>query len=401
MSNSKPAPSNIKLAYVANMRVPSEKAHFLQSVKMCEAFSEMGAAVTLFVPRRGNSPEMVAGADFYHDFQIKTPFNICYLNSWDFIGLGRWSKSLRYRLQELSFALSVFWTFRREGKNFDACICRDLYSTLMWAYAGSPVDLPFFHEAHFFPRRLLSFQFRALQRISGIFAISKGLETSFINAGTERESIFYAPDGVDIAMFSKGISSSDARKQLGWPLEGKIILYCGHLYPWKGVYTLVDAARYLKQDCQLVLVGGTKEHQDRLSGYIKDKGLERVELAGYVKPSEIPRYLSAADVCVLPHSALDIQTRSYSSPLKMFEYMACSRPIVASDIPSISEVLTNGKDAVLVRPDDSHALAEGIGLVLDDEKLSRSLCRNALAEIKNFSWSQRAESMLSVVSTLI
>lgn len=383
-------PSNIRLAYVANMRVPSEKAHFLQAVKMCEAFSDLGAAVTMFVPRRGNSPEMVAGADFYHDFQIKTPFKIRYLNSWDFIGLGRWSPPIRYRLQELSFALSVFWTFRREGKDFDACICRDLYSTLLCAYAGFSVNLPFFHEAHFFPRRLLSLQIRGLEKISGIFAISKGLESSFINAGIKRGKIFYAPDGVDISMFSRSLSSREARKQLGWPIKGKVIMYCGHLYPWKGVYTLVDAIGYLGKDCRLILVGGTKEHQNRLSAYIQDKNLERVVLAGYVKPSEIPLHLAAADVLVLPHSARDMQTRIYSSPLKMFEYMASRRPIVASDIPSISEVLTNGKDAVLVTPDDDKALAEGIGMVLEDDKLSRLLSQNALAEIKDYSWSHRA-----------
>ncbi len=397
MRNSKPTSSNIRLAYVTNMRVPSEKAHFLQAVKMCEAFSELGAAVTLFVPRRGNSPEMVRGADFYHDFQIKTHFKIRYLNSWDLIGLGRWAPSLRYRLQELSFALSVLWVLSREGKNFDACICRDLYSTLVWGYSRPPVNLPFFHEAHFFPQRLLPIQIRALKKISGIFSLSKGLEASFIHAGIKREKIFYAPDGVDISMFSRSISPREARFQLGWPIKGKIIMYCGHLYPWKGVYTLVDAIRHLKQDCRVVLVGGTKEHKIRLSEYIQDKKLERVMLAGYVKPSEIPRHLSAADVLVLPHSARDIQTRSYSSPLKMFEYMAVGRPIVASDIPSISDVLTDGKDAVLVKPDDSCALAEGIGRVLEDNKLSGLLTENALAEVKNFSWSQRAEAMQRVI----
>ena len=79
--------------------------------------------------------------------------------------------------------------------------------------------------------------------------------------------------------------------------------------------------------------------------------------------------------------------------MKMFEYMAARRAIVASNIPSISEVLTDGKDAVLVTPDNSCALAEGIGRVLEDDKLSRLLSENALAKIKNFSWAHRAEAV--------
>lgn len=390
----KPDHSITRLAYISNTRVPSEKAHFLQVAKMSDAFAQLGVDVALFVPRRKNSPEMLQEIDIQKDFHLKIPLNVRFLDSWDSAFWGQLSSPLRYRIQELSFAFSVLRTLRREMNNYDVCLCRDIQITLLWAYANLSSPLPFFHEAHFFPNRFTSFQFRGLKKIRGVLPISRELESSFLRAGINRKKILYTPDGVDLSMYSKPISRKEARKILGWPLQSKIIVYCGHLYPWKGVYTLAESARHLGQDCKIILVGGTRKHQNELAEFIQEKRLESVTLTGYVKPSEVPNHLFAADVLALPHSARDLQTRSHSSPLKLFEYMASGRPIVASRIPSISETLTDTKDALLVDPDNPKALADGIGKVLHDPELSRSIAENARVKVQDFSWISRARSML-------
>jgi glycosyltransferase involved in cell wall biosynthesis len=397
----KPETPITRLAYVANTRVPSEKAHFLQTVKMCEAFSQLGVDVTLFVPSRKNSHEMIHNINLQKDFHLNVPWSIRFPGSWDSPFLGQVSGSLRYRIQEMSFAASVFVNLLRKGGCYDACLCRDLQSTLLWAYANSNEPLPFFHEAHFFPNRLTSFQFRGLKRTSGILAISRALENSFLRAGFSRKKIFYSPDGVDLSMYSKILSRKSARKILGWPLSAKTIVYCGHLYPWKGVYTLAESSRYLKEDCRVVITGGTQKHQNELAEFVQENKFKQVTLTGYVKPSEVPKHLFAADVVVLPHSARDLQTRCHSSPLKMFEYMASGRPVVASNIPSVSEILTDQKEAVLVKPDNPKALANGIREVLDNSELSRTISGNAQVKVQNFSWINRARGMLEFFSANI
>ena len=112
-------------------------------------------------------------------------------------------------------------------------------------------------------------------------------------------------------------------------------------------------------------------------------------------------YLLAADVLVLPHSARDLQTKCHSSPLKLFEYMASGRPIVASRIPSVSEILTDQEEAVLVEPDNPKALAEGIRKILYDPELTSTIAENARVKVQNFSWINRARSMLDFFSANI
>ena len=84
----------------------------------------------------------------------------------------------------------------------------------------------------------------------------------------------------------------------------------------------------------------------------KAKGSENILVLGHKPHKTMPVFLKAADVLVLPNSAKEEISRSYTSPLKLFEYMASGRPIVASDLPSIREVL-NENNSLLVSPDSS------------------------------------------------
>ena len=91
----------------------------------------------------------------------------------------------------------------------------------------------------------------------------------------------------------------------------------------------------------------------------------------------------------------------YASPLKMFEYMAGNRPVVASELPVVTEVLEHGRDALLVPPDDAPALANAIGRLIDDTALGARLAAAAFAKVQTRSWAARAESILSFMAARI
>jgi glycosyltransferase involved in cell wall biosynthesis len=97
-------------------------------------------------------------------------------------------------------------------------------------------------------------------------------------------------------------------------------------------------------------------------------------------------------VLVLPNPASAISTR-FTSPLKLFEYMAAGRPIVASDLPSIREVLRHEENALLVEPGNPSALAAGVRRLLDDRALADRLSSAALADVQDYSWNRRAERL--------
>ena len=122
----------------------------------------------------------------------------------------------------------------------------------------------------------------------------------------------------------------------------------------------------------------------------------RVEFIGWRKHSLIPLYLRAADLLVLPNKKDGDLSEFYTSPLKMFEYMAAGKPIIATDLPSLREVL-NEQNAFFVVPGDSVALARGITMVLNNAMLADRISRQALQEVKNYTWDIRAQQILDFI----
>jgi glycosyltransferase involved in cell wall biosynthesis len=116
--------------------------------------------------------------------------------------------------------------------------------------------------------------------------------------------------------------------------------------------------------------------------------------AGQVAPDEVPLYLSAFDVCAMPHPYTEHFARA-TSPLKLFEYMASQRPIIASDLPGWADVVQDGDNAVLVPPGDVAALSEALHCLRDDPALRQSLAAAAYAHVMaHYTWDQRARMIL-------
>jgi len=151
-----------------------------------------------------------------------------------------------------------------------------------------------------------------------------------------------------------------------------------------------------------VIIGGHPAEPDvarvrRLAGALEIEG--RLTFAGLVSPARVSTLLRNADVLVVP--TIDTRWARYTSPLKLFEYMAAGRPIVASDLPAIREVLTDGENACLVAPGDEHALAAGIRRVLDDPALADRLARRASEGVAAYSWDRRAERLEALLEDVV
>ena len=246
-------------------------------------------------------------------------------------------------------------------------------------------------EAHKYSLRRRRYYKRFMRAGVRVIAISDGVREEFLKLGYAPERVMVAPDGVDLGRFNIQKTKQECRELLGLPQEKVLVMYTGHLYEWKGAAVLADAARHLDERFVIVFVGGM---ENDISRYQKQYGgSDRIRLLGWRSHREIPLYLKAADVVVLPNSAKEDISRKYTSPLKMFEYMASGRPIVASDLPSIREILTADM-AFFVRPDDPRALAMTITEAVYSEEADRR-ARLALQKVAQFSWRTRAGRMLN------
>ena len=235
--------------------------------------------------------------------------------------------------------------------------------------------------------------------IDGLIVITYRLKKWYMKDGVPKDKILVAPDGVDLKMFYniKLKSKEQARRELGIPIDKKIICYTGHLYEWKGVHILALSLRYLSNECICYFVGGTEEDIRKFRKFIKDNGISNAIIVGYVSPSIVHEYLVASDVVVLPNIRVGLS--EFTSPLKLFEYMASRRPIVASDLPAIREIL-NEKNAVLVKPENPKSLAEGIQKVLNNDKLAIKIAIRAYRDILKYTWDKRAEKILKFIGIL-
>lgn len=213
--------------------------------------------------------------------------------------------------------------------------------------------------------------------------------------GIPVKNIKVLPDGVDLSMFQLEIDKPSAKALLSLPVKKRLVVYSGRLSEWKGIYTLIESMQYIDDDVAVILLGGFEGEKEVVESFVEKSGLkDRVIFCGHQDHHAVPVYLKAADVLALPNSGKTEISRYYTSPLKMFEYMASDRPIIASDLPSIREVLDENT-AVLVEPDSPINLAAGIKRILDDPQGSSILAKNALQRVQKYSWTERAKSLVS------
>ncbi len=379
----------MKMVYVTNQRMPTEKAHGIQIAKMCEAFAGLGVDVNLIAPFRISDVK----ENLFDYYSVKKSFRFKKIFSPDFYLPGILDK-ISFVIKNFISAvvLSIYALFLEP----DVIYSRDEPVVFFLSFLVKPQKLIF--EAHKFPHSRLFFYRRFKKKNLKVITISQGLKSKFIGLGFKSENILVAPDGVDIEQFNTDQTKEECRNKLDLPQNKKIILYAGHLFDWKGVETLLSAAEYLEDDCLVVVVGGTendlKKYQLRLNN---NQFKNKIRMLGHKPHKLIPVFLKAADVLVLPNSGKEAISNSFTSPLKLFEYMTSKRPIVASDLLSIREVLDENS-AILIKPDNPSALAEGIKIVLKDNLLSDKISHNAFEKVQRYSWSNRARNILSVIN---
>ena len=367
-----------RITYITNVRLPTEKAHGLQIMKMCEAWNAAGINAELVVPDRYNK----ILEDPFSYYPIRKKFKITKLWCVDFVRFDKWLGAVAFWLQSLSFYFSVK---KHLKKNVPELIyIRD------WPLAiFLPKNSTIVYEAHTFPKRL-SFLFRgALQKVSKLIVISHGLKEEFLRQGFPEDKILVAPDGFDPELFKVSSTQSECRIKLSLPPDKKIVLYSGHLYHWKGADIVLDAAGQFEPEILFVFVGGTERNTEQFKMLAKQTGHTNILVLGHRPHHLIPLYLCAADVLVLPNLADEKISSHYTSPLKLFEYLSAGRPIVASNLPSIREILSEN-NAVLCPPGDPGSLASAIRLVLNNKELSDKITKEALANSGQYTWSERA-----------
>jgi len=363
-----------KILYLANIRLPTEKAHGLQIMKTCEALAVAGTDVELVVPCRKS--KIVEDPFSYYGIRMRFP--VTTIGVPDTVAYG----IPGFLLESFVFAYRAALLARK--KKYNILYSRD--ELVLWI-AHSMGCKNIVWESHTGSWNVFA---RGVARVAKyIVVISDGLKDFYTARGVGAKNLIVARDGIDLADFAQIESMTEARMRLGLPQDKKIALYAGRLDGWKGSATFLEAARFLPNCVRFAVIGGEPEQVAALS-----KKYPKVLFLGYRPYRELPQNMAAADLLALPNTAADVISARFTSPLKLFAYMTSDKPIVVSDLPSIREVLDE-TCAYFFTPDNSQDLVRAVMQVLGDPRTAGERGRAARQKAEAYSWNTRATYILA------
>ncbi len=319
----------MKIYFVANGRMPSTKAYGIHIAKMCEAFIEAGHELKLVVPARtqGSIQEM-------YGLRVEVP--MVRVHSLVFEHYER----VGFFLMGASFALMSLWYLWRKKLKGEAFV---IYTVDMDTFSHTLLPLvgPVVAEFHS-PKRsniLSGFFFKRAKIVATNRLIAQELAKTF-----NLKQIPIEPNGVDESFFD--LPSTTGRRAV----------YVGRFYAWKGLEVLPKAAK-LMPDVEVKVVGGSREEFEKVFGDAGDLQFAEVSYAKVVNE------LAAADVLLLIGTGKNEDSNRYTAPMKVFEYLATGKPIVASRTEALLSLVPESL-VQYCEPDDAEALAGAVQAAL-------------------------------------
>ena len=376
----------LRVGYVGSPELFLRGASPIHVMKMCQAMGNMGIDVDLILQSYDKN------IDIFECYGVKPNFNII-------TTIPSTNGSARHLIHGIYSAFYI-WLKKR---NYDVILTRNIVFTYLSTIF---FKIPTIYDAHHplvnstAVRAFNSFKnSRYLIRFS---TNSKGLGDNYINFGLPKEKLVVAHNGVDLERFENNTSKIEARRNLGLNSDIMIVCYSGNIYGGRGIELLLDTAEKLPAVLFLI-VGGLEKDIESYKKIAIERKVSNFRFVGFVPHNMVSKYLSCSDVLVIPYtSSMTIQGGTnaieFTSPIKLFEYMATGRPIVATKLPTIQEILTDKVDSVLVEPDSACELKRGIELLLDDEKFASAISTKAYRDVKKYTWEERVKKILNGIS---
>lgn len=375
----------MRLYYLSNSFIPSRQANSIQVMKMCQAFARFAQHVALFC-RKAESDEE-GDSQIYRYYGVAESFELIRLDI----------PPVRV-IRRLLYAFAVIRRLRRDPNSF-LLFGRDYYVLgliSIFRLVNRPMGLeihqpPTDRLQHFLQRRIFS-----NPNFKRLVVISQALADEYLRLyGKLLEGkITVAHDGADTHQIPAEILSNPAYHQRGAAFR---LGYIGSLYPGKGMELIAQLAP-LAPDCEFHVVGGRPEDIARWQEACPSGNLV---FHGFVQPERVYEFMAEFDVLLAPYQPnvlvgdRKVDIARWMSPLKLFEYMAGGKPIIATDLPVLREVVAHRENALLARAETPEEWVRCIRELQGDELLRRRLGTQAQRDFfSHYTWEKRAELIL-------
>ncbi len=384
----------MRIAYVvADHGIPvfGTKGASIHVREMVNAFAALGHRVTLVVARRGEADAAVEA----EIVKVRPPP----------LSTTEGDKTVRKEKTSMAVDEEILRTLSRlhEAEPFDLVYERyTLFGTASVRFQkrfGVPavleVNAPLVQEQSRFRKLHHRAEAEAneeymFRQAALVVTVSDAVKDYVIRRGAEPARVRTLPNAVDPKRFHPRVEPIPAP----WTGKGPVIGFSGSLKPWHGLEHLLEAFRILAMDlpdARLVIIGDGPM-KPWIEGYVHGAELkDRVWITGWVSHDTLPRILKTLDMAAAPYPPMD---DFYFSPMKLFEYLALGIPVVASAIGQLDALLVEGRNALLVPPGDSAALAAALKRLANDPDLRGRLSAAAADSMQHRTWYDNARKVL-------
>jgi glycosyltransferase involved in cell wall biosynthesis len=205
------------------------------------------------------------------------------------------------------------------------------------------------------------FEKQTIKHADKIFVINKGLKDYAVEMGGDIDKVSIIPAGVDLEKFNPQVDGSSIKKKYGITKDDILLFFMGWIYDFSGMKEVAESLSITKNEKIKLMIVGEGDLYKPLLKMKNEKKLDgKLILTGKIPFEEVPRHIAAADICLLP--AYKNETMMNIVPIKIYEYMAMGKPVIATKLPGIVKEFGEDCGVIYIKiPDD--ALEEGIKLL--------------------------------------
>lgn len=237
----------------------------------------------------------------------------------------------------------------------------------------------------------------ALTRADAVIAVTRVLADMISGHGVPQARLHVMPNGIDETMLPDSAIDRGAKARLG--LAGYLVLgFTGFVRDWNGLDRVIDLLAGPGRESWFLLVVGDGPARASLERHARQRGVERrLRFTGVVRRADVASLVSSFDVALQPAA------NPYASPLKLFEYLALGRAVVAPDQPNIREILTADLDAVLFEPGNGEAMASAVTRLATDDALRERVAAAGRQTVlrRGLTWRNNAQKVLEIARGLL
>ena len=392
----------MRIAVAAPSEIPARRANTMQVMKMCQAIASLDCEVRLSIPSGQRRAAQAPPADWatlqaHYGLQPHPTFTLEWLPAHP--NLKRYDFSLNSVLKARRWKADLFYTRLPQA-----------------AALASRLGVPTIYEIHDLPQgksnpallRLFYSGPGARRLVTITRALADDLEEHF-GVPSALPFTIVAPDGVDLERYDNLPSPVLARKAIAQLPDARpetpAILqperftagYTGHLYPGRGSDMILELAERLPA-ITFLIAGGEPRDVENLRQLVRQRKLENLLITGFIPNAKLPLYQAACDALLMPYQSQVAASSGgdiaqYLSPMKLFEYLACERAILSSDLPVLREIL-NPQNAILLPTGNLESWTDALRALADQPGSGAMLARQARQDASHYSWKGRARRIL-------